>query len=373
MRNSLILIVFSLVLLLWSCFKSSPKTISLYADMQLTKGLYPGPWIKPTKNMQSVSAKECGSCHQKQYEEWYGSRHQLGFMNSIFLEGYKFEKKDFCVNCHAPLQNQVQEIGNHTVEELEKMPKNLLPLTYEGITCVTCHVRDNKILTLHDKKDNGVHEFKTAKNLGSPDLCGNCHQFNFPNNSEDIPRFSHEPMQNTLQEWRYYAQKMPQKSERKDIVPNSCQSCHMPEGKHTFRGAHDTTLLKNSVQLRFYEKHDSIFAEIKSVGVGHEYPTGDLFRHLNLTITNSKNEVIFKYRIGREFAFNGLNMSTIKNTSLKPNETQHVFIGLKKDIKNAEYNLTYHYTSERDEERSPHLKAIFTLKKGKIMSELTVL
>lgn len=366
MKKYLVLTIFSFMILLWSCYESTPKSASLYVNMQLTKGLYPGPLIKPTKNMNSISAKECGSCHQKQYEEWQGSRHQLAFMNSIFLEGYKFEKKDFCVNCHAPLQNQVQEINHRTVEELQTMSKNLLPLTYEGITCVTCHVRENKILTIHDKKDNSVHEFKTAKNLGSPEFCANCHQFNFPNNNEDIPRFTHEPMQNTLQEWRYYAHKSPKKAERKDIIPNSCQSCHMPEGKHTFRGAHDTTLLKNSIALHFYKHNDSIFASMNSVGVGHEYPTGDLFRHLYLTVKNDNNEILFQYRIGREFAFNGLNMSTIKNTSLKPNQVQQIYIGTEKHLHKARYSLTYHYTSERDEQRSPHLKAIFTIKQGKI-------
>lgn len=370
MPKVLVFTLLGFLFLLWSCYRSSPKTPSLYVDLRLTKGLYPGPMIKPVKNMNSISARECGSCHQKQYEEWNGSRHQLGFMNDIFLEGYRFEKKEFCVNCHAPLQNQVMEIGDHTVEELEKMPKNLLPLTHEGITCVTCHVRENKILTLHDKKDNGVHEFRTAKNLGSPEFCANCHQFNFPNNSEDIPRFTHEPMQNTLQEWRYYAKNAPQKAERKDIVPNSCQSCHMPQGMHTFRGAHDTVLLRNSVELRFYTQNDSVFAYMASVGVGHEYPTGDLFRHLNLTIKNAGNETVFKYRIGREFAFNGLNMSTVKNTSLKPNQPQRVFVGMQRELKNTYYALTYHYTSERDEVRSPHLKAILTLKQGKVIPDV---
>ncbi len=59
------------------------------------------------KGLKSLSAKECGSCHNDIYLEWKRANHSKAWEDLQFQAEWKKNKKLWvCINCHTPLQNQ---------------------------------------------------------------------------------------------------------------------------------------------------------------------------------------------------------------------------------------------------------------------------
>jgi hypothetical protein len=86
--------------------------------------------------------------------------------------------------------------------------------------------------------------------------------------------YSKTPVQNTYGEWLGSA-----------AAANGvhCQDCHMPEGAHSFPGAHDPQLVASAIEVRVRRDPDrSIEASLWTQNVGHDVPTGDPFRSLVL-------------------------------------------------------------------------------------------
>lgn len=85
------------------------------------------------------SARECGACHKKHYDEWRISSHAYAFVSPMFQ---KFEQKIselsqgtvgyFCYRCHSPVATS---IGFDRTTPLWEMPQ----VAREGVTCVACH------------------------------------------------------------------------------------------------------------------------------------------------------------------------------------------------------------------------------------------
>jgi len=86
-----------------------------------------------------TSAKVCGGCHPKQYEEWSVSSHAYADLSPMFN---KFEQKIndlsrgtinyFCVRCHATAGTALGERRDMAWWDRSAAGR-------EGITCVTCH------------------------------------------------------------------------------------------------------------------------------------------------------------------------------------------------------------------------------------------
>ncbi len=92
------------------------------------------------------------------------------------------------------------------------------------------------------------------------------------------------PMQSTFTEWQQSG------------VTETCQDCHMPGGRHTFRGVYDLDWLRSSVVV----EETSGLLHIRSEGVGHHFPSGDLFRHLTVEARPDDAWVVL-HTIGRQF------------------------------------------------------------------------
>jgi hypothetical protein len=85
------------------------------------------------------SAKVCGECHPRQYEQWSVSSHAYANLSPMFN---KFEQKindlasgtinSFCVRCHA-------SVGTALGERRDIAWWDRSAASREGITCVTCH------------------------------------------------------------------------------------------------------------------------------------------------------------------------------------------------------------------------------------------
>ena len=201
----------------------------------------------------------------------------------------------WCVNCHSPLVLE----GKNPDEVENRIFSN------EGVSCIACHVRENQILASKEIENPREHNFILNKKLKDSEFCSNCHQFNFPTaNKNHGFQFSNLPMQNTYQEWKesFFYQK------------ENCQSCHMPikinsKGEnyrsHSFFGGHNKELLEKTFSIKLIQLDKNLFKiEILAKKLGHGFPTGDLFRKLNIQILDQNYKRLYEFDLGYEYSKN---------------------------------------------------------------------
>lgn len=293
-----------------------------------------------------MSAAECGDCHAEQHAQWEASRHRMAWTNALFQAGYLAEPKRFCVNCHAPLRAQAAEIdrnrawrtaewrtgGQHSV------PFAPEPHAAEGVTCAVCHLRDGDILVaeLPPNADEAVHGFVVEPAIREATFCTSCHQFAIPNPA-GMPT---QLMQATAREHAAWSQASGHTT--------ACQGCHMPGGSHAFgAGAHDLDALASAVEVRA----EAGALTLRSVGVGHHLPTGDLFRHLTVDVEVQGSWTVVA-TLGRQFSVEqGTDGQTIKReagtTALVPGVPQRVPLPQGA----THWRVVYHYGGPHDEAR----------------------
>ncbi|TGL34377.1 cytochrome c554 and C-prime [Leptospira koniambonensis] len=215
------------------------------------------------------SASDCKVCHKQVYENWSASRHKVAHTNSLYQHSFTIEPMQWCENCHAPLRN----ISSQTIYKRE-----------EGISCNVCHVRKGEIITKElPKSDQLYHKYNVVEEFGTEKLCESCHQFNFPTwaslSDQAKPiQYSDLVMQGTKDEW----------SGSGFAKESDCIDCHLAPGSkrsHNFRGGHGIENLKESLYVELkYVSSKTILVQVHSIGIGHAYPTGDLFRALRLKV-----------------------------------------------------------------------------------------
>ena len=220
------------------------------------------------KEIGSLKSEACGACHEKIYARWKLSRHALAWTNAGFKASFKREPRNWCIHCHAPLPAQMAEVRDFP--EVGAAPS---PLADEGINCATCHVRDGAVLSTHASPD-APHPVRVDPRLGSSTFCGECHQFNFPLGGAGPITYAADPMQDTLAEWKgsHFARRA------------SCQSCHMAGGDHRSPGAHDAAYVKPALRLAVARSKGLVRVELRTHGVAHRFPTGDMFRRVTVEI-----------------------------------------------------------------------------------------
>ena len=111
------------------------------------------PHQEVPEGLTSLSAEQCGACHQDHYKEWKQSTHAHAWTDLQFQAELKKESSPFmCINCHIPLQNQQEYIIDGLIDGdiyqpvKRKNPNFDLSLQQEGKNCASCHVRDNVIV-----------------------------------------------------------------------------------------------------------------------------------------------------------------------------------------------------------------------------------
>ena len=94
-------------------------------------------------------------------------------------------------------------------------------------------------------------------------FCASCHQFDM------ATAINGKPLQNTYREWLEspYAEQ-----------GISCQSCHMPDGAHLFRGIHDPDTVKQGLTISTRTTDSSVDLVVQSTGIGHRFPTYSVAR-----------------------------------------------------------------------------------------------
>lgn len=169
------------------------------------------------RGANGLSAQACASCHRKEHQEWKGSAHARSVTEPVFAAAFKTEQRVLCRSCHSPLQEQHPQLVDQIREKpqirlngrhapppsstrpprdavhqqmqdgvspaiFEPNPSYSASLASEGVTCVTCHVRDNTILTSRPHGSSNVpHALSYSPQLAKAEFCAGCHQFNIGN------------------------------------------------------------------------------------------------------------------------------------------------------------------------------------------------
>lgn len=234
------------------------------------QGLRPLRDVSAPPQVDSLSARACGTCHEAQYAQWAGSRHAQAFTNDVFHASFHRAPQAWCVHCHAPLPAQQRPA-------LAPREGEDVSLLEEGVTCAACHLRGGQVLSARVPSAEALnaHPVRQEPRLATAEACTGCHQFNVPQPGAHPFRYSEVPMQDTGAEWA---------ASRAAAEGRTCQSCHMGETGHRFPGAHTPGYLAAAVSVHWRVEAGALVAEVRSHGAGHRVPTGDPFRRLRLRL-----------------------------------------------------------------------------------------
>ncbi|WP_298135395.1 multiheme c-type cytochrome [Acidiferrobacter sp.] len=217
----------------------------------------------------ALSARACGQCHIEQYRQWRTSRHALamgpGVMGQLAQAGlghWAFVRG--CLSCHAPARAQWHQVR----AALAGRP--LAALARQGVTCADCHVRHYRRfgppLAPYLADGRVIHGgFTPSRDFTRSRFCISCHQFH-----RNGARLDGSLLENVYGEWR---------KSRYARAGVTCQSCHMPDGRHDFYGIHNPRFVRRALTIRFRAgpapSGRAITARlvITNSGVGHDFPT----------------------------------------------------------------------------------------------------
>lgn len=216
---------------------------------------------------RSLAPEDCGQCHEDKLTEWRSSLHARAFSPGLVGQLLTYDAEDIqsCLNCHAPLAEQAAAFKAARVRGRGHEPA-AQKLAAAGNSCGGCHLRHNR--RFGPPRRSGSHELAAVDAphggaVRSPDFersefCATCHQF-----SQDMA-INGKPLENTVVEW----QDSPAAREGK-----SCQSCHMPDRKHLWRGIHDPQMVASGVHSEASASISAARFQVTNTGVGHAFPT----------------------------------------------------------------------------------------------------
>ncbi len=211
-------------------------------------------------------SRACERCHRREAREWQGSGHQAAFTDAPFQVALAHESaKPFCRGCHAPEADPQEEPspaeGAH------------------GVGCVSCHVVEEGAVLAAPRdgaaiEEEAPHPILRSEDFGGVGACAGCHEFTFPG----FPAGSEASfMQTTVREHA-----------RSASAGRPCASCHMPEGRdgrrsHAFREVRDPAWLRASLLADArVDDEGVVVVTLRQTSPGHGFPTGDLFRRLEV-------------------------------------------------------------------------------------------
>ncbi|MBI5162770.1 MAG: hypothetical protein HY985_02585 [Magnetospirillum sp.] len=260
---------FAVVAIIVAAFGVSARAQSLPADYWqhplAAQGAPPSAW---SEQERSLKPEDCGVCHADKLEEWRTSLHAKAFSPGLVGQLLTFDTEEArsCMNCHAPLAEQRQAFEAARRKGRGHLSKEQ-GLAAAGNSCGGCHVRGYRRFAPPQRDTGAVGQsdpagphggvFRTAE-FEMSGFCAACHQF---------PRdqaINGKPLENTVVEW----QASPAAREGK-----SCQSCHMPDRKHLWRGIHDPEMVKAGLTAEFASDATKARFRLTSTGVGHAFPT----------------------------------------------------------------------------------------------------
>jgi cytochrome c554/c'-like protein len=241
-------------------------------------------WARPLPPLQqargiSPEPASCGACHTGQLEGWSGSLHSRAMGPGVLgqlaaMAPHATDEHQQCIRCHAPLAEQADGlVAALSAKTVPHAPRGERPLHEQGVVCAACHVRGGRWYGPPRRDGSGPagdtaafpHGGWTASSAFEDSrFCAACHQF-----GKDDYALNGKPLENTYEEWR---------ASRHAREGRTCQSCHMPQRRHLWRGIHDPEMVKAGVTIRATPPAVDSGAvtaalAIENSGVGHRFPT----------------------------------------------------------------------------------------------------
>lgn len=179
-------------------------------------GRRPRPETRTTETTaHAYSARRCGECHQRAFQEWELSTHAMADRSEVYLAMVEDSGRTDCDRCHAPLR--------------PLLPQDQSVIA-EGVTCDVCHTlrtvepdpRSNTGLhlqlestarygTICNLDDHYFHTMGCSPLYSQAQLCGGCHLW-----TTHTSAAAELEMLTTYADWR---------SGTYATIP--CQGCHM--------------------------------------------------------------------------------------------------------------------------------------------------
>ena len=232
---------------------------------------------------RNLRPEACAQCHVTQFKAWKGSRHARAYSPGMVgqFASMGHAAGNDCLVCHAPLKHEAYANRKDLLASLSLLnqhpigfdakanmdaPAATLPLRHAGVTCAVCHIRDGKRFGPPRRGSDVVGQLNGAAHDGfiakrgfeSSSFCASCHQF------PQSYAIQGKPLENTLHEWKQsqFAQQ-----------GVSCQSCHMMNREHLFRGVHDADMVRSGLTFSTMKHDKSITLSMASTHIGHAFPT----------------------------------------------------------------------------------------------------
>lgn len=324
--------IFGRILLLCGLLLSFGASAQEHWSLPLmAQGKAPAAW---SELEASLDPQSCGACHSDKLAEWSGSLHAKAMSPGLVGQLLTFSPEDTqdCLNCHAPLAEQAAAF-----EAARKKGKAHLPeaqgLAAAGNSCGGCHLRGHQRFGPPQRGTGAVGRvagdlphggFTGSVEFERSEFCAACHQF-----AAD-QAINGKPLENTVAEWRASPQA---------AAGQTCQSCHMPDRKHLWRGIHDPATTAAGLTPKASSDRDKARFAVTSTAVGHAFPTyvtPKVVLHAVLLDGTGKprqgSEVT--YVIQRRVEFDGSDWREVSDTRLLPGQTAVVEIAWK-DAKRA--------------------------------------
>lgn len=204
--------------------------------------------------------RACEGCHPQEAAEWRASQHRSSFTDPTFQRALAVEPKAFCRGCHAPEDPEAAH---------PEGPQTL------GVGCVTCHLAGDAVLAApRPGVTLAPHRVDRSADFASVAACAGCHEFSF---GDDERREAPLPMQRTVSEHAASGH-----------AERACADCHMPRApdgrrSHSFASTRDPGSHRRAVVARAERAGETTLRiRLEARGVGHAYPTGDLFRRVTV-------------------------------------------------------------------------------------------
>jgi hypothetical protein len=226
----------------------------------------------------SLDPGACGQCHVQQFLDWKASLHSRtmgpGIRWQFFVMGQKAANE--CMRCHAPLAEQKALLAMDRGWEHAPStppPRYVAPdLHLQGLVCAACHVRRHERFGPPPRGGAGRARdpamphggFSAQPAFEDSRFCAACHQF-----PASGPSLNGKLLENTFEEWRASAA-----AKR----GRTCQSCHMPDRRHLWRGIHDPDMVRKALHVSLEVRRRGkgamwAQAQLTNVGAGHHFPT----------------------------------------------------------------------------------------------------
>ncbi|HLM74780.1 MAG TPA: multiheme c-type cytochrome, partial [Polyangiaceae bacterium] len=261
----------------------SEQDLTLTAGERVEEG-YPMPGPERRRGEAAVALNAtCEACHKDEADEWRRSRHREANTNAAYRAAFAVEPSAFCTGCHAPEADLANPKANANVNTnintgTNKNKNTKIPeraVSELGVGCVTCHITEEGVVLAGTASSAGAapHPLRRSAEFTKAGACAGCHEFRFPGaTGDDDGHF----MQTTAREHA-----------SSPGADKPCADCHMPivsgRRSHAFTAVRDPAWLRENLRATASLSADNrLRVTLTQPDPGHAFPTGDLFRRLEI-------------------------------------------------------------------------------------------